>query len=132
VDACIREFAARHRLPLRRHPDDGTEIIGGKWGHVYEYADGVLGVLFMPGSPRPHKWASLRRRLLAAGFTLIQNGDSEGAAAFDPGNDVQTQLAVKTLRIRHRRISSPAQLAAALRNLNAAKTRSIGPAEGRV
>lgn len=128
----LRAFASRHRLRVRRHPDDATEIISGKSGQIYEYADGVLAALFMPEAPRPHKWASLRRRFLAAGFTLIQNGDSEGAATFDPSNDAQALLAVKALGIRRRRISSPAQLAAAQRNLIAAKARSIAPAGGGV
>jgi len=70
----LNDFAVRHRLHLRRHPDDSTDIILGHLGHIFEYADGVLGVRFMPQPPRSHLWPYARRRLVAAGFVLTQNG----------------------------------------------------------
>lgn len=43
---------------------------------------------------------------MAAGFTLLQDGDAEGAAAFDPLNAEQVRLAVKLAGVKTRRCVS--------------------------
>ena len=53
-------------------------------------------------------------RLLAAGFTLAQEGDSEGTLLFDPENVDQVAAAIHESRIRQRRVlSQDARLALA-------------------
>lgn len=90
----VNEFAERHRLKTQRSHDDGTEVINGSLGHLYEYSDTELGVCFLPpGEPRPKKWGNVRRACIAAGMTLLQNGDSEGCLSFDPNNREQVRLA---------------------------------------
>jgi hypothetical protein len=85
--ALLRQFAAKHRLKTRVDVD-GTTIIPGKRGHIYEYDPdaGLLGVMFLP--PGDHKgdkrWSYARAKLQEAGSKIVQNADGEGAATFDP------------------------------------------------
>ena len=105
----LREFAERYRLKLKRDPGDGTEIIPGRpeGSHVYEYGEGELGVMLMPDSAR--RWGNARRAFIAAGMTLRQNGDREGAASFAPTNRSQARLAIKYARVKARRRLSALQ-----------------------
>ncbi len=103
----LLEFVSNHRLRTRRD-DDGTTICPGKQGHIFEWGEGRLGVVVMPG--KPSVWPRMRARLLAAGFTIAQNGDWEGAATFDPTNRIQAELAIRAAGIKRRRRSSPKQL----------------------
>jgi hypothetical protein len=57
--------------------------------------------------PRPHRWAAIRKKCLAADMTLRQNGDDEGALSFDPNDRKQAQLAIKVSGARPKRQLSP-------------------------
>lgn len=105
----IQTFADKHRLRTRIDTD-GTKIIPGRVGHIYEYDDDLLGVMVMPDPPRVQYWGFARRNLKAVGCTVVQNGDGEGAATFDPENKQQAKLAIKVARIKRKRIMSEAQL----------------------
>ena len=52
MKAAIENAAEAHRLRTRLDPDDGTKIIPGRLGHIYEHDEGVLGVMVMPNPPR--------------------------------------------------------------------------------
>ena len=91
--ADIQEFADNHRLKTRID-DDLTKIIPGKIGHIFEY-DVLLGVMVMPNPPRRNYWGYVRASLIEAGFQVVQDSDSEGAATFDPTNPKQIKLAVR-------------------------------------
>jgi len=113
----LPEFAVTKNLKTKRDVD-GTCIIPGRLGesHVYECAPNQLGVLFQPTSaptdqPRTKLWNSVRKKCIAAGMTLRQNGDDEGALSFDPENSEQAKLAVRCIKARARRRPSAAQLA---------------------
>ena len=104
----IEKFADLNRLKTRVD-EDGTTIIPGKIGHIYEYDGETLGVMIMPNPPRKQYWGVSRTVFLANKFTILQNGDGEGAAQFDPNNRVQVKLAIKAAKIKRKRLMSPAQ-----------------------
>jgi hypothetical protein len=111
----ISAFAERYRLKLRREPGrdpgDSTQIIAGRLGHIYEYDTVVFGVMFIPsGAIRPRLWHSSREKGLAAGMTLLQDGDWEGTLLFDPHDGNQAKLAIKIAGIQPSRNSSAAEL----------------------
>jgi hypothetical protein len=43
----------------------------------------------------PGKWTNAKKKLLAAGFTVRQNGDTEGTALFNPEDKSQARFAFK-------------------------------------
>jgi hypothetical protein len=79
----IKAFANRYRLKTRVD-EDNTTIIPGGMGHIYDFGEGRFGVMVIPGAARRHKWGFVRASLLRQGFVVIQDGDGEGAAIFDP------------------------------------------------
>lgn len=80
---------------------------------IYDgFTDGSLGVCLLFATKK--KWAYARKTLEEAGFTIKQNGGSEGCAKFDPTNEKQVSLALKMAGIKPRRKAtapSEAQLA---------------------
>jgi hypothetical protein len=132
VEKLIPKFAETHRLRIKRDVD-GTYIIPGNLGdsHIYDYSDEELGVLFMPthkasDKPRTKLWNSVRRKCIAAGMTLRQNGDDEGALSFDPNNAVQVKLAIKCVRARARRRVSEAHRMKLVANAALARAARFG------
>ena len=113
----LKQFAERHRLKLRR--DECCDyFVGGRCGQVYEYAPGRLAILFLGDTKRQWRWA--KKKLTAAGFGLMQDVDTEGTANFDPADDEQCRVAIQVVRIKKRRVMSPAGLA----NLQAAREKA--------
>lgn len=106
----VQSFADRHRLKTRVSTEDGARIIPGKVGHVFEWDDGVFGVLIMPKPPRKQYWGFARRELLAAGFEIQQDGDGEGSATFDPSNPQQAKAAIRAAKVLRTRAFSPEHL----------------------
>jgi len=104
----LGSFALQYRLKTKLSKD-GTKIIQGKFGHIYKHSNGVLGVLVMLDPPRKRYWGCARKTLLTAGFTLVQDGDGEGAAVFDPENPNQARLAIRVAGIKRKRRLPPAQ-----------------------
>jgi hypothetical protein len=51
----------------------------------------VEDVAEVGGSGKSAKWVNARKKLIAAGFTIRQNGDAEGTALFNP-EDVSAGL----------------------------------------
>jgi len=123
----ISAFAEKHHLKLVR-ADDTTLIIAGRYGHVYEYSESELGLLIMPAPEHTRYWGHVRRAMLAAGMTVRQDGDHEGAVSFDPSDKKAARLAMKLAGIRRRRTSSPAQLAALVKARSCISAQNIAPA----
>ena len=131
----IDKFAESHRLKVTREDClDGIPcyVIKGRLGQIYEYGDGVLGVLFMPDEKNAHhqrsyarKWGVVRDACVAVGMNVVQQGDAEGALTFDPRDKAQVRQAIKAARIKTRREASPAQLAV-LAAARASQSRQIG------
>jgi hypothetical protein len=87
----LAPFAKSNKLKLTDTDDDGT-IILGRCGHIYEYSDTRLGLLYTSAASG---WNARRDAAVEAGMTLLQNGDLEGTLSFDPANPKQAKLAIK-------------------------------------
>lgn len=145
----IHEFAERHKVHISR--DECGEIIikGRKAKHcdadypklsfasesgiaqIYQHATSRFGVIFMPRRSS-RLWNNARRRLLAAGFELHQDGDREGTLMFDPRDGKQATLALNTIGAKRKRQISESvrlRLAEQLRNArqNPCRTALHGP-----
>jgi hypothetical protein len=113
----IKEFAEKHNLNVRRD-SCGEETIPGKpskaervedRSHVYDHGDGKLfGVCLLFASAK--RWGNAKRRLLALGSELRQQGDTEGTLLFDPENEGMAKAALREAGVKRRRIPSGAQL----------------------
>lgn len=106
-DLSFAGFAAEHRLNPRSDVD-GTTVIFGRRGQIFEYCNGRLGVLLQPG--RASVWPRTRKKLIDAGFEIVQNGDREGTALFDPANSDQARLAIRVAGAKKKRKASAKQL----------------------
>src|SRR5688572_16280353 len=100
---------SRYSLRVRRD-EDGSPVVFGRFGQLYEYASGRLGCMVVHATSR--RWAYARRACLSANMTLVQNGDSEGALTFDPENAAQAHLAIRVVRAKRRKSISPEHAAA--------------------
>jgi hypothetical protein len=77
----ITEFAESHGLKTQRD-ECGDVIVPGKSGHIYEYSDSELGVIFVSPvnhHPRMVFWKRMSASCVLAGMTRRQQGDAEGA-----------------------------------------------------
>jgi hypothetical protein len=76
----------------------GASIIRGKFGHLYEHDAGRFGIVLEAPANSEVLDATLRsrkRRAIAAGFVLRQEGDSEATLLFDPTDMKQARLAIQ-------------------------------------
>src|SRR5215472_3271105 len=105
----IQVFADRHRLKTRFDGKE-TRFIPGKLGQIYEYGAGRLAVTVMPITPRKNLWGRTRNRLKKLGFVVVQDGDYEGTATFDPSDRDQSKAAIKAAGISRKRRLSPSQI----------------------
>lgn len=102
----IQKFADSHRLKTRIDAD-GTKIVLGKAGHIFEYDHELLGVMVMPDPPKRNYWGYVRASLVEAGFQVVQDGDGEGVATFNPANPTQVKPAIRAAGVKHRRTLAP-------------------------
>ena len=102
----IQVFARRHRLKVRTDPKDSTPIIVGRFGHLYQVADQLLGVMVMPPKPSARYWNAAQAKLLEARFVILQDGDYEGSASFNPDDPAQARLAIKIAGAKRKRTIS--------------------------
>jgi hypothetical protein len=65
--------------------------------------------MVMPDSDGKHRWSRARAKLQQAGFVILQDGDTEGSAAFSPDNPAHAKLAIKVVGARKKRAVSQAQ-----------------------
>jgi hypothetical protein len=124
----IQHFAEQHRLTIRRD-GCGDPIIVGKPHRkfkrledrcqIFEHSAGRLG-LFLTLTARA--WGFAKTGLLAAGFTLRDDGRSEGIFTFDPADPRQAEAAIREAGIRVRRDVSEAQRLAMLERLAVARS----------
>jgi hypothetical protein len=103
----LREFGQQHRLRVRRSRQDDTDTIIGKHGEIYDFDEDKLAVMVLPDPPRRGLWVRCRAKFLALGMTVIQNGDQEGAATFDPTNQQRAKAAIQAIRARRVQKLSP-------------------------
>ncbi len=117
----IQEFAEVHAVRVKRD-GCGDSIIPGRLfdaelgrdrveyrSHIYENGDGRLGVCLLFATKM--RWTLAKHKLIAEGFSLKQEGDTEGTLLFEPENAAQARMALKIARVKSRRIMSPKQMA---------------------
>ena len=95
----IQVFSRKMRLRAKRG-EDGEVIVAGRRGEIYQYGS-LLALLLMP--PKKFVWVNARRKLEAAGCTILQDGDQEGAATFNPENPVQARLVLRLVGCKRKR-----------------------------
>lgn len=105
----VQAFADRHCLKSRLD-DDETRFIPGKLGQIYQYGAARLAVMVVPIPLCKNLWGRTRNRLEKLGFVIIQDGDYEGAATFDPADSAQSRAAIKAAGISRKRRLSPSQI----------------------
>jgi len=110
----IEAFAQKKKLETKRDRDR-TLIVKGTRGHVFQYSDDRLAVMVQPKTENSRAWNKARKDFAAAGMTITQNGDAEGAATFDPKRPEQVNLAMKYAGIKQKKVATPAQLEALAR-----------------
>lgn len=121
----VKEFASKHRLRVRQD-EDLTDIIPGKCGHIYEYDYGLLGAMVMPKIGRGARWWGTRRRLMESfGFSIRQDGDTEGAGTFNPNDRDQVRVAMQVCGIKRIQQRSPKQVEVSRRALEIAHQRRV-------
>jgi len=120
----LQSFADRQRLKTRVDVD-GTLFIPGKLGHIYQYDADHLAVLVMPASFRRHYWGVTRGRLAKQGFTIVQDGDCEGAALFAPCDSEQARAAIRAAGILRKRRLSHTQVEKQITWLRASAGRAL-------
>jgi hypothetical protein len=108
----IQEFAAQHHAKVRRD-DCGHPVLRGKTlNHIYDgFDDGRLGLSVT--LPTQRRWASMKRKLLPAGFIVKQDALTEGCLTFDPTDKAQVRLALRIAGIHARRAAPSAKQIAA-------------------
>jgi hypothetical protein len=117
----LKDFVEKYRLHTKLDAD-GTTVIAGKLGHIYEHSDSQLGLLFMPTKPRARLWSTTKAKGAAVGMTVRQNAESEGTLLFDADEPVQARLAIRLVRARPKRVLTEEQRSALSERLS--KTRS--------
>jgi len=116
----LATFAENNRLKVQKD-DCGDAIIPGKYGHIYEYGSGKLGVCIMSNWGNAYRWNRTRAAFIAAGMDITQNCDQEGCATFDPENETQAKIAMLHAKVRTRRQVSPERREAMIANLARAR-----------
>ena len=123
----LSSFAERYRLKVRRD-EDGTLIVSGRTGQIYQHGENQLAAMFIlsrDSKPRRRTWGNLRRRCQAAGMILRQCGDAEGSFSFDPANPEQCRFAIRVAGARQKnRLSQEQRLVLASRADHARQCRA--------
>jgi hypothetical protein len=127
----LQQLADKYRLTISCN-EDGTDVIRSSLGHLYEYSDDELAIMFIPAEPHPRAWTSSQGKCLASGMTMRQDGDCEGAFSFDPADPRQVKTALNVLKIRRKKRISADHLGALRAGLSKAghnreKCPSTGP-----
>jgi hypothetical protein len=123
----LEQFARKHHAKISTRRDDGTREIAGRRGQIYEYSDGELGVMFISSRHSARTWCNRKREALAAGMTLRQDGDAEGALSFDPLSITQGKLALRIAKVRKPVMLSDADRAVRQQRMERLNARKNGP-----
>jgi hypothetical protein len=132
----IKEFAQKYRVNTKRD-SCGEDIVVGSIrpdgparpecaSHIYQN-DSVQFGLFLPFRTKT-KWTFAKKKLVAAGFTIKQDGDTEGIALFNPEDRKQVRVAFRVGCIRVRQEVTPERREALIARLNKPKKPKTAPA----
>ena len=106
----FENFALEHNLRIKRDSCGEPLIVPGNprrsedISHVYQHNDTDFGLVLLFDTNV--LWKNAKKRLLGIGFTLLQDGETEGVLVFSPTDPVQVAAAIKIAGLKkHRRIS---------------------------
>jgi hypothetical protein len=105
METDITMFAETYRVRSQRD-SQGETFIPSQRGQIYHHGGNTLGVLVIneaKARSTPKVWGIVRRDLLAAGFTLQQDGDAEGSLLFDAQNPEMARAAIRLMKARRKR-----------------------------
>jgi hypothetical protein len=126
----LAEYGQQYRLRVNQDAC-GESIIRGKLGHLYEHSAGRLGIVFEApsGNSRSDKiLRARRRRAIASGFLLRQEGDVEAILLFDAGDVKQAALAIRLIQAKKiRKAARPTDGQLRARALFSSRARSRRP-----
>lgn len=107
----IRAFAEKHRLKVVTDKGDGTAIVRGRHGQLFEYGNSLALMCICEGAAKwtPKKYGNARRACEAAGMIVLQDGDCEGSLMFDHRDGTQAKLAIKVTGCKAKRVLDPAR-----------------------
>jgi hypothetical protein len=100
------QWAASRRLPVKADTD-GSEIVPGRSGSLWDYGHGMFGVSY---EGTKAKWTVRRAKAKSLGLVVTQSGDEEGNMWFDPADKRQAAFAIQIAGVRPKRKASPKQL----------------------
>ena len=126
----ISQFAEKYRLKITRESSGDEQgdykIIQGrlyKDANISEHDGGRLACCWLTKESRTAKFNSVKRECLQAGMTVAQEGDNEAIFLFDPENDLQAKLAIKSVKAKVRRQLTPERIARQVANLQSFRFR---------
>lgn len=122
----VQEFAAANNLRTQKDGCADSIVYARKGSDIFDGYNSGLGICLMFDTKK--KWTFARAKMIAAGFTIRQDGDTEGIAVFEPTNKPQVRLALKLSGARAKRKQTPptpAQLAARARFAEARRKQPI-------
>lgn len=125
--ADISEFATKYKLQKPRIDVDGTLVIFGKSGQIYEFSESRLGVIYTSAINGGSKFRDLTTQrnnaaqasCIAVGMQLEQQGGLESAFSFDPCDARQAKVAIQVAGAKAKRqVSEATRVAGAARLAN--------------
>lgn len=124
----IRDFASRHKLKITIDRGDGSPIVLGRHGQLYEYGERIAFMLINENGSTctPTQWGHARRAGVNAGMDLLLSGDAEGAFALEGEDRAQAKLAIKLVGCKAKRVLSPEQRERVTENLRKYRTGENG------
>ena len=124
----LRAFASEHRLKAKIG-DDGSQLVCGRDGEIYEYGSGHFAVMLLDLTAR--EWGYRKRTGKRHGMTVMQDGDREGTMTFDPTDRGQADLAIKFAGVRRKKRITPEYRKRLSDMGRATRFKSRGRGEGR-
>src|ERR1700739_2989956 len=102
----LENWAVNQKLKVKRDSCGEPLIVPGNprrsedISHLYQHDDKTLGLVLLYDTPT--LWANAKKRLTGLGFTVHQDGETEGVLLFDPENQSQVQAAIKVAGLKKR------------------------------
>jgi hypothetical protein len=124
------KFAQQHRLRVT-HDGCRDTVVRGKFGHVYEHSASRFGIVLEAsanGRRFDNSLRSRKRRAIASGFILHQEGDFESILLFDPTDERHAELSTWLIKAKKIKIApQPSNAQLRVRALFSSKARSKRP-----
>jgi hypothetical protein len=126
----LAEYGEQYRIRMKRD-ECGDSIVGGRFGHLYEHDAHRLGIVLEAPPDKLRSDRTLRarrRRAIAAGFVVHQEGECEAILLFDPSDRKQALLAIRLIHAKKiRKAAEPTNAQLRSRALFSSRARSRRP-----